>query len=455
MFVFSKNGYEIEKYILFAVIMVGCFLRFFYLDINSLWSDEIFSLQVSDPALSFLQAAQMWRSDPGHPPVYYFLLYYYFDVFPYTPFYARALSAIFGVLGVGVTFLVLRNLWDKRTGLVGAALLAVHNYHFFYSQEVRSYALVYLFSALTLWFLIRANKKPDLVNTIFAGVFMALGCFTHYFGLLYTGLIFLSLLLVFRQRIFSDKRWVLYVGVIFAIVISPWAVWVLEDFSGTSQLWTDTMPLVKNTTFVVVQLLGGRWAALFLSLCVAYFIFSNKLTVKKQHYLFAFIASFLALAVLYSVMRFSVMIPRYYMVLLPCVIVAMAGVVCSLPASRVIVPCLLLIFAWPTFLADVNAFDRRGSGHNPKGLLHWVQEQQPVYPVVSNGHIQTLKKAYDVRTLDLKDFSSGFPEDRPFWVLEFHAVHGVEYHLKGYKFRILKQKKQNREAAYLVRLEGS
>ncbi|HEX2065936.1 MAG TPA: glycosyltransferase family 39 protein, partial [Candidatus Thermoplasmatota archaeon] len=72
-----------------------------------------------------------------------FLLHVWMGAFGWEPVPVRLLSALLGVGGVALTYVLGRDLFNPRAGLVAALLVAVSAFHLYYSQEARSYALLF------------------------------------------------------------------------------------------------------------------------------------------------------------------------------------------------------------------------------------------------------------------------------------------------------------------------
>src|SRR5271169_4373008 len=84
-----------------AVLLLGSALRLYGLDRQSAWADEITTLLITDPALTFTQFWHLALSDV-HPPLYYLLLRFWSAAFGQSDLVARLPSAIFGILTVAV-----------------------------------------------------------------------------------------------------------------------------------------------------------------------------------------------------------------------------------------------------------------------------------------------------------------------------------------------------------------
>jgi 4-amino-4-deoxy-L-arabinose transferase-like glycosyltransferase len=142
--------------------LVALTLRFYRLSNQSLWTDEVSSVETARKPLS--QITQESGSENVYLPGYFLLLGAVLsDASQDIEFRARGLSALAGGLSVplliGVVF-CWRRRWD--TALLAGLLLTVNPLHLWYSQEVRGYATMLFFGLLTLLAceLARASRKP-------------------------------------------------------------------------------------------------------------------------------------------------------------------------------------------------------------------------------------------------------------------------------------------------------
>jgi hypothetical protein len=155
----TRRNYIIALALLLTLVALA--LRFYRLTNQSLWTDEVASIQTAQEPL-----AQMTH-DSGSENVYlpgYFILLG--AVLPKTDqhveFRARALSAVAGGLSVPLLIGVVycwRRQWG--TALLAGLLLALNPLHLWYSQEVRAYAAMVFLGLLTLlaYELARASRK--------------------------------------------------------------------------------------------------------------------------------------------------------------------------------------------------------------------------------------------------------------------------------------------------------
>ena len=176
-----------EGFLVLLPLLIGAVLRLHGLGAESIWLDEATSILLgqSDIPTLIRTAAQ-----DIHPPLYYLFLHFWLYLGE-SEFMARALSAFLGVISIAVIYQLGAKLYEERTGLVSALLLAVSPLHIWYSQEARMYVLATLWTMASSFWLWRALRNPADCATI-AGelrpwaaylLCMALGLYTHYYAL--------------------------------------------------------------------------------------------------------------------------------------------------------------------------------------------------------------------------------------------------------------------------------
>lgn len=170
----SADRRPVWPWSLAAIVLAGGAVRFATLGVQSFWLDEAVTHQlVTRPLWSMLSAIPHSESTP---PLYYVLAWAWVRVFGAGEVGLRSLSALFGTATLIVLALIARRLAGWRAGLAAAALAAANPLLLWYSQEARSYGLLVLLCALSIWLLIRGDWWAW-------GVACALALATHYFAL--------------------------------------------------------------------------------------------------------------------------------------------------------------------------------------------------------------------------------------------------------------------------------
>ncbi len=146
---------------LIAISALGAALRFYRLGQNSLWTDEIASLQTARERFWTIPQAAL-RQDAFEPPLYFWLLHLIAASFGDGETALRILSAISGALTIPlVWFLVWELSRQREVATLSATFLALNPLHLWYSQEARPYALMMFFGTAALFALARALRQPS------------------------------------------------------------------------------------------------------------------------------------------------------------------------------------------------------------------------------------------------------------------------------------------------------
>ena len=167
----------------FAVLALtagAAVLRFYRLGHQGFWFDEANTAQLVHFSVGKM-LGQIPHSE-STPPLYYCVAWVWARVFGYGEAGLRSLSAVAGVLTVPVAFGAGAKLVSKRTGLIVAALCACNPFLIWYSQEARSYSLLVLFSALTLFSFAYVLERPTPRTVALWVVCSALALATHYYA---------------------------------------------------------------------------------------------------------------------------------------------------------------------------------------------------------------------------------------------------------------------------------
>ena len=169
-------------WIVAGLTVLAAGLRFATLGVQSYHHDEIVTA-------SRVLRADFWHAmdavgfSESAPPLYYALAWLWTQLTGTGEFGLRSLSAVAGIATVPVAYLIGVELRDRRAGLAAAALVAVNPMLLWYSQEARGYALLVLFTSLSLLYFLRAAERGGRHDLKLWGVFSGLAMATHYFAL--------------------------------------------------------------------------------------------------------------------------------------------------------------------------------------------------------------------------------------------------------------------------------
>lgn len=182
-----------------ALVVGGAALRFVALGHQSFGHDEAVTVgRILRPSLG-ATVREIPRSERT-PYLYYVLAWPWTRMFGVGAVGVRSLSALFGTLTIPVAFGAARAAVSERAGLMAAGLVAVDPFLVYYSQEARSYALLALLAASSLWAFAAVLRRPSTRALVTWAVVAGLALSTHYFAIFLIAGEALWLLAVVRPR---------------------------------------------------------------------------------------------------------------------------------------------------------------------------------------------------------------------------------------------------------------
>lgn len=161
------------------ILVAALLLRLYKLTGLALWFDEAASLIVSSYPWSTI--LQQVRADT-HAPLYFLVLKTWCAVFGHSVLALRLLSVTFGVCGVWLAFLFVREAFrDDRLALLSALMLAVNPLQVEYAHETRMYTLGVFMLLLASYLLSRAFRLGRPADWLRYALVAAACLYTHYF----------------------------------------------------------------------------------------------------------------------------------------------------------------------------------------------------------------------------------------------------------------------------------
>jgi len=224
-------------WLLAAIVLAGAAFRFYGLDVQSLWNDELASwLQSAYPTLG--EVIRLGVAPDTHPPGYQVGLWFVERWIGDSETALRLPSAVAGVGAILAMYWLGARLYTRREGIIAAAITAFSYQPIYYSQEARAYVFLFLFAILSggFWFrlLPRSDGAPPsrLDQTGFVLTAIATS-YLHYFGLLLVALEVAGLCLLCVR----DRRALLRAIALSSLVAAaylPWLPYLLEEFEVTA-----------------------------------------------------------------------------------------------------------------------------------------------------------------------------------------------------------------------------
>ena len=244
---------------------------------NVVWGDEAFSANVCKS--SFSGILQILYYCDNHPPLYYFWLKIFGDLFGHKIYIYHFASLVPFILSeiFAVTF------FRKRLGNMPAAfLVAILGLGYFcieYNLEIRMYSLAFLGVMMTFYcsyMSILSGKKSAYIGMV---IWAWVAAYSHYYGLVTVGiLMFVTTVVIWiinRGKTFLKG---VLAMVVFLIGYGPWFYFLFTAMKNINTSWWMTDILGLEDTLGIV--LGGyRFNWMILGLLV---IFCGALLVLEK-----------------------------------------------------------------------------------------------------------------------------------------------------------------------------
>jgi mannosyltransferase len=171
------------------LVAFGVFLRFY--TNSALWLDE--ALTVNRSSLPLGSIANSLKQD-GAPPLYYYLLHFWMELFGRSDFATRSLSGVIGVATLPLAWLAGKRLGGRPVAWATLVLVATAPYAVFYATEARMYGLTMFLTVCGFLSLSRALVHPRPGNLIATGVVTAALLYSQYWSLYLVAVVVLWLL---------------------------------------------------------------------------------------------------------------------------------------------------------------------------------------------------------------------------------------------------------------------
>jgi uncharacterized membrane protein len=244
-------------YVLLTVALVlGLLLRFWHLDLKSLWLDEtvtwIFSTghryediptgkllplqslwaELTWQSQSCANIAQSINEQSTHPPLFFCGMHAWMGLWQASGksilWQLRSLPALTGTVAIAAIYRLAHVAYSRQIGLIAAGLMAFSPFAVYLSQEARHYTLPMLLITLSLIPMVQlcqkigSKQKSDFWQWLAWVGLNGLGFYIHYFCLLAFVAQCLTLLwLIWRQKLPAWRSLVLAISAV-CLMILPW-----------------------------------------------------------------------------------------------------------------------------------------------------------------------------------------------------------------------------------------
>lgn len=315
---------------LLSIILVAIISRLWQIGFQEPWLDELSTLQVSDPTLTFKETDTLIMTREGFPHLYFLSLKILSGIFGHSIVISRLFSFFFGILTIFYCYKLAKLLWSQQAGYIAAFLMTFNDFHLFYSQEGRCYTMLTFFALLSIYRLFIFFEDQSWKNTVILGIATGLIVNSHPIGLLNIAVVFSALGVFFYFRKFDKAIFIksAVVGLIALLLFLP----VYPLFAKLSQIKSFWIPPANfatiKTTFIEFFGNSEMLLLVYLSALLVYLAFgitkiikASPATKERQKLIYFVIILWLLFNVGYifytSFVNVSIILGRYFSAALP------------------------------------------------------------------------------------------------------------------------------------------
>lgn len=290
------------KILLISVLLLSAILRLYKLDKNpvSLFGDE---LDAGYQAYSILKTGRDYSGNfmPIHfrslaewrTPLYIYSSIPTVALFGISPLGVRLPAVIFGILGVWIIYLLVKEITSSEViGLLSALFLAISPWHLQYSRAGFEVTQLLFFYMAGIYFLLRGLKNGKWLSL--AAIFLGLTPWVYSTAKLFLPLTLVAILIIWRNQFkVIQKRYLLQSLIVFVIIVGPFAFNTL--FGGGAQriagisIFNDptVVPQMGFDRINDIKVRDGDWSVTIIDR-----LFHNKITAYSGIFINNYFQSF-------------------------------------------------------------------------------------------------------------------------------------------------------------------
>ncbi|KKU47759.1 hypothetical protein A3H10_02970 [Candidatus Uhrbacteria bacterium RIFCSPLOWO2_12_FULL_46_10] len=312
----------------------------------------------------------------------------------------RFFVLFYAVLTIAIVYLIGRDFFDRKVGLLAIWLMAIYPIFIIHSQWVRSDTASIFFGYLALWLMLKLNDRPTKKNYILTGASIGLAMASRYFFLALLVLFILNHFFFLRNN--SAKTWgKLTLGIasalIFFAVTTPYffldlptsmANLVLE--ARTLQPGADGFSPFGNFSWYIFRAIPWSisWPQFLLALGGLLFVIKQR---KTPQLLMAIFLIIYILEISLSPLHWQRWIIPILPILAILVVQALVKIITYLayrlklhPSLSSIIAALAIIFISIPPLGDIYSINlNRQQVSNQVLVGHWIQNNLPVNGLIA------------------------------------------------------------------------
>ena len=250
---------------LIIILSIGIILRFYNINYDDLWYDEIISFWVSNPEHLLTESLKIHKDIEIAPFTFNLFLRFFYQIFGYEVDFARYLPSFFSVLTIFVAYKLAKLLDKNNSFLVVATLVSLNIFLINYAQEQRVYSILIFFSCLSLLFffkLLKKNIKFFDIFIFFSATLILVSLHLFSLFIVFSYFVYLGLIFLKEKKNFFELNIIL--GLILIVSLAFYIPYILsfsENLNSNLDVnysWNKNPSLKFFSNFYFSNYFGSR-----------------------------------------------------------------------------------------------------------------------------------------------------------------------------------------------------
>lgn len=341
-----------------AALIAGALLRLWDLSNQSLFLDEGYTVWLASQSWSGMMHHIVYND--FHPPLFYALTYAAIRVLHWPVWDYRFLTVPWGLLTIVASWAIARRIFGDAAAAITAIIIAVEPSIIEWDRLFRMYSVMTAIAALSWWLVLVAPEKKGAQARVLWALYIATAVVQPYIQ-------YLGAVDVLCQGLYavSDlrRRWPIIAGGVLAVVaLAPW-FWAIRIqypnggyVSGTAEIPIEWSTLGRDVLFAGAPtswLAHGWFDWVANGATIAVCIVGASLARRSILPYWLAVGALQIVATL--VMGKSLVVPRYFLHVVPAIVIAFSGILATMLASRARVAGLVFAFAAPAMMCVAAA----------------------------------------------------------------------------------------------------
>mgnify|MGYP004506772207 FL=1 len=367
---------------------------------TNIWFDESYSVAISNHSFS-----EIWNigGNDVHPVFYYMMLKIVSLIFGNNILVFRLFSIVpIVILSIlGITHI--RKDYGERTGIIFSFLTLFLPIIASYSSEIRMYTWVMLFVTITAIYANRIYKDElSIKNWVIFALFSLLSAYTHYYGLMFAGIINVILfiyLLKNREEKNKDLKIFIIQAVVECLLYVPWLYYFIKQLTSVGGGYWIKLEFPDTLYNVLgIQYMGslsnifGFCFAICLYIYLGFVIYrckKERISIKNARNSLLLYVLIVFIAFLIS-LKSPILYPRYLMAITGLLIFFIADIMAKEKSKYITIEICIIIFV-TSLISNINIINNNYDNTNMKQIEYLEENIKDddiiVYSNIGNGSV--------------------------------------------------------------------